>query len=65
MKISAREKELVSTALDFWANYVETGDITMSRTDAVNRKLERRIKSLTEDQEQLVRDLRNLAKRFL
>lgn len=67
------DNELKSSALTIWANFIETGCVSMSAADVkVQRDVVRRtdkemsalgygLKSLTESQQQLVARLRTLA----
>lgn len=58
-----KDSELVFYALGYWANYVETGEITLSAQDAQNAK--RPFKALSQDQMVMVLRLRNLAQAHL
>jgi len=52
---------LISTALNMWANWIETEDVTLSAQDAINMKKNNIIQPLTLDQQELVVRLRRLA----
>ena len=53
--------EEIATALRMRANYIETGDISLSRNDAIAQKKHKIIKALSTHQEDLVRNLRKWA----
>lgn len=55
------DEELVVTALQSWANWIETGDITLSTRDCVASSQQRKIKGLSLEQQELVLRLRRLA----
>lgn len=58
-----KDSELVFSALGYWANYVETGEITLNAQDAQNSK--RPFNALSLDQMTMVLRLRNLAQAHL
>lgn len=58
-------KELISTALRQWANYIETGNVSMSKKDAVNCGQKGDIKILSTSQVNMVERLRDLANKEL
>lgn len=55
------DPELVSNALHLWANYIETGNVNLSATDA--KQARRPFKALTTEQMEIVVRLRKLAER--
>ncbi len=57
--------EIKFQALTMWANHIETGDVSMSPQDAVNRKLKDKIKPLTLQQQELVVRIKKLAQKEL
>lgn len=59
------KSQMISTALVMRANYLETGDVTLTRNDAINMKCANIIKPLDEDQQELVLELRRLARKIL
>jgi hypothetical protein len=59
--LNGNSKHLHFTALNMWANYLETGDPTMSADDACRCGWKGIIKELTPDQEKLVSRLRDEA----
>ena len=48
-------------ALNMWANYIETGDVTLSAKDAINCGLPNKIQPLELEQQKLIIRLRELA----
>lgn len=52
------DEQLISTALNYWANHIETGNIVLSANDACGRQ---RLRPLNSDQIALVARLRELA----
>ena len=56
-----KEKEMIRSALNIWANYIETGTVNLSLEDAIKNKKYDEIKSLNDDQKNLVANLRALA----
>lgn len=59
--LELNDKELISFALNQWANIVETGTPTLSARDAAQQK--KSYAALTEDQMELVLRLRRLARK--
>lgn len=59
--LELNDKELISFALNQWANIVETGNPILSAKDAERQK--KPFKALTEDQMELVLRLRRLARK--
>lgn len=57
------DKELVFWACNYWANYIETGVMTLSATDAQNQQRNSLIKALNVDQMKLIIRLRELGDR--
>jgi len=55
------DNELKYYALNFWANYIETGDAIMSAKDARNCGEDMKINALDLDQMKMVVRLRDLA----
>ena len=55
------EKELKAHALRMWANFIETGDLTISATDAINSGQRNMLKSLDIFQMKLIIRLREMA----
>lgn len=53
------DQELISHALHTWANYIETGHVTLSANDAVNHEIKPR--PLDKDQTIIVQRIRKLA----
>jgi hypothetical protein len=60
-----KDNELISRALDYWANHIETGLMAMSASDCVQRGKMEHIISLTPHQNALVNRLRILAREEL
>lgn len=58
-----KDSELVFFALNYWANYVETGELTLNALDAQNSK--RSFNALSQDQMLMVLRLRSLASAHL
>lgn len=58
-----KDSELISQALTFWANYIETHDIAVSRNDVIEMEEYRKIQPLSEEQVELVLRLRKLSER--
>lgn len=54
------DKELITHALNMWANHIETGNVSLNAGDADNRKM--KVKALDDDQKALVLRLRKLAR---
>ncbi len=59
------DEELIQHSLNLWANYLETGDVTLSQRDAVNMGKPDLINSLTLEQQSLVLRLRQLSLKHL
>lgn len=59
------DSELISVALNLWANYIETGCVTLSRNDCIERKEYKKISSLDINQLTLVQRLRYLSTQIL
>ncbi len=55
------DANVVSYALSMWANYIETGDVTLSRQDCKNCGYTDKIKHLSNDQAFFVARLRHLS----
>jgi hypothetical protein len=55
------DNELISRALNYWANWIETGDVTLSSSDAIDCDMHKIIKPLSLDQQKLVVRLKELA----
>ena len=56
------DEELIAHALDMWANYVETSNVSLSANDAAEQKA--KFNALSLDQMKLVIRLRELAVMF-
>ena len=56
------DEQLIARSLIIWANYIETGDMSMSALDAKNAKLT--FNALHVDQMKLIIRLRDLADNF-
>ena len=46
------DKQLVRRALQMWSNYIQTGDVTISQSDAKN--MNRKVKPLTIEQMEFI-----------
>ncbi len=57
------DSELISYALSLWANYIETGMVTMSAADCSNNGLKPRCKVLEPEEIDKVNRLRVLSER--
>lgn len=57
------EKRDLIHALSMWINYVQTGDVSMSQVDAVNAKMEDKIKPITEEQMERILELKKLQRK--
>tara|TARA_B110000285_G_scaffold142963_1_gene159753 strand:+ start:183 stop:380 length:198 start_codon:yes stop_codon:yes gene_type:complete len=55
------DKELINKALNYLANHMETGNITLSRDEAAEYHLYNIIKDLDNEEMEAVRRLRKLA----
>ena len=60
-----KDNQLKFQALNMWANHIETGDVCMSISDAINCGQREKINSLTLDQQKFVIRLRELATKEL
>lgn len=56
-----RDQDVVSCALSMWANYIQTGDVTLSPQDAKNRGCDDRVKVLSDEQMRFVLRLRDMS----
>ena len=56
-----KDNQIISYALNMWANYIETGDVTISASDAIHFKQNEKVQSLTIDQQKFCIRLRDLA----
>ena len=56
--------ELITSSLHMRANYIETGNVALSAKDAAESNQHKLIKSLDEDQQDLVDQLRKLARAY-
>jgi hypothetical protein len=63
MKMFEKENHTISYALNMWANYIETGDVTVSAQTA--QKLKEPFNSLTEDQMEFIVKLRKMSTKYL
>jgi len=59
------QTEMIITALHMRANYIETGNVSLSRNDAIKASKHACIKMISDDQSRLVLKLRGLAKKLL
>lgn len=55
------DEHIKAHALLMWANYIETGNVIMSRLDAVNSGRHNSIKALNQSQQEFVIKLRRLS----
>jgi hypothetical protein len=58
-----KENYMISYALNLWANYIETGDVTMSAQTA--QKIKEPFNALTEDQMEFILRLRKTSTEYL
>jgi hypothetical protein len=58
-----KEQAYIANALHNWANYIETGRVTLSAYDALHMGEAHLVKPLAEDQKETVRELRTLAQK--
>lgn len=58
------DNEKIYAALKYWANYIETGDVCLSRNDAIRMNKRNIIKPLNIEQEKFVIKLRELAEKY-
>jgi hypothetical protein len=63
MTFNAEEKELLIFGLQMRKHYIETGDAMLSAADAKNMGRESKIKSLSDEQYELIVKLNNLIKK--
>lgn len=63
MLLTPEEKELIVFGLQMRKNYITTGSALLSALDAKNMGKEKRIKSLSNDQYELIVKLNNLIKK--
>ena len=59
----ARDTDVVSHALNLWANWIETEDVTMSGEDAVSAGMKDKVNVLSTEQMRFVVRLRDLAQK--
>lgn len=52
-------KQLITHALNLWANYIETGDVITSATDCAN--IGKTVRVINDEQKEMVLRLRKLA----
>ncbi len=57
--LSLPDRQIIAYALDLWANFIQTGELTMSAQDA--ERAGEPIKALSTDQMKMVIRLRDLA----
>ena len=60
-----KDNHVIFHALNMWANYIETNDVTLSRNDAIKIKQLDIVKVLDSDQLEFINRLRNLAVKHL
>ena len=58
-----KENHMISHALNMWANYIETGDVTKSAQDA--QRFKEYFNALTEDQMEFILRLRKTSTKYL
>ena len=56
-----KDSNLIFYALNMWANYIETGNVALSKQDAINCKYSEVIKKLSPSQMELTLRLRKLS----
>jgi hypothetical protein len=61
MNSKLSNRQLIAQAVDFWANHIETGDMTLSAVEAQHRK--KPFNALEKSQMQLVLRLRKISER--
>jgi hypothetical protein len=61
MNLFKRDAEIVSCALTMWANYIETGHVTLSSQDAQNCGYKDEIRTLDDNQMRFVLRLRKMS----
>lgn len=59
------DNHLIIRALNMWANYIETGEVCCSASDAVKMGQHEKVNALTSDQMKLILKLRKLSRKFL
>lgn len=59
--MSMTDQQLIYRSLMMWKNYIETGDICMSRNDAVASGQTHKVKQLDPEQESFTHRLQRLA----
>lgn len=59
--VTETDAELTATALDMWANWIETGNVTLAADDAIACGSRAMVKLLTPEQRALVMRLRTLS----
>lgn len=62
---SKNDYEVIATALNMWANHIETSDVNLSVQDAHNCGQKDIINPLTETQQEFIRRLKKLSNRSL
>ena len=55
------DDDIICYALSYWANHVETGNMVMSRNDAIRQNKHACIRDLSNEQMEMVRRLRKLS----
>jgi hypothetical protein len=63
VKLTVEEKNQASCGLQMWANWIETGDVILSATDAEN--MGKKVLALKVEQMKTVIELRELADKIL
>ena len=58
-----KDNQIISYALNLWANWIETGDVTISASDSIS--MNTLPKALTLEQQKFVVRLRELAQKEL
>lgn len=59
------DKEIIRYALLMWRNYIQTGDVVLSASDAINSGQQDKCKQLNSDQQKFVVRLEELATKLL
>lgn len=62
--LTNKEREMICLSLDMRANWIETGIVTLSASDAIASGRPELVKPLGTDQHHLVVNLRNLARKL-
>lgn len=57
------DDEIIALSLEMRANWIETGNPSLSARDAINSKQPKLIKALDDEQMELVRRIRKLARK--